>query len=666
MTEDYFPHIERPWMKYYNKEKLASKNPKTNITDYIKGKNTNNLNSIAETYYGSKISYKDLFANIDEYSKMLTGLGIKKDSRIVYLVPNIPEAGMLWLASSQIGAVSDFIDPRPDSMDLEANSRKILEIIKFEGADYIIALDKCYIAMLKPIENELKELGINEIITLSATDSMNLLGKIDYLKDVLAYNNLRNLKIDSEKVKKLRFYEALLDKIKVMKKENEIYGEAVKSSPLKVNRVNDLLKECSTISFVKVYDENQLNYIGHTSGTSGARPKPITLTNANQISATEQLFKAEANFKIGDRILHELPFFSPLGADNNYLLNLASGSNNIDIPEFEINEFGYLVKKHHPNVILGTPSWLASLPDCRYLDKEDLSCITRIIYGGDSMTRADEEKLNLWLKKHGSKAEVEKGHGMSEYCGCGSYAQGAYNRYESIGIPLPETIYTIVDPNIEDKLVPIPFTDDKDLLIGELAVSSDAVTNGILDDKVIIPHYELDEKSYIRTRDLVKMNRDGIFSFDSRKDRSFTRFDGYKVKPYEIEKVIEKNDKIKYCRIVQYYDDRKRGLMPIAHIVLNDKDILSQEEETKLVEEIVYKQIIANPTMSSRQIPSKFRIRESLPLSKNSKVSFNELINEGLTGNEISVDVMETNLSVGNIEIYPPNYNKQKKLNLKR
>lgn len=204
------------------------------------------------------------------------------------------------------------------------------------------------------------------------------------------------------------------------------------------------------------------------------------------------------------------------------------------------------------------------------------------------------------------------------------------------------------------------------MLVGELAVSSDAVTNGILDDKVIIPHYELDGKSYIRTRDLVKMNRDGIFSFDSRKDRSFTRFDGYKVKPYEIEKVIEENDKIKYCRIVQYYDDRKRGLMPIAHIVLNDEDILSTEEETKLVEEIVYKQIIANPTMSSRQIPSKFRIRESLPLSKNSKVSFNELINEGLKGNEISVDVMETNLSVGNIEIYPPNYNNQKMLNLKR
>ena len=55
---------------------------------------------------------------------------------------------------------------------------------------------------------------------------------------------------------------------------------------------------------------------------------------------------------VGDKVLHILPFFSPLGADNNFVLNLASGSMNIDVPEFEISEFGYLIKKYHPNVIL--------------------------------------------------------------------------------------------------------------------------------------------------------------------------------------------------------------------------------------------------------------------------------------------------------------------------
>ena len=646
-----YPHVDRPWMKYYDLNKINYEIPKTNLTEYIKMKNINNTHSIAETYYGSQTSYKDFFEQVDNYSKMLTALGVKKESRIMFLVPNIPESGQLWLAATQIGAVSDFIDPRPDSMDLIANSKKVLELIKFEKAEYIIALDKCYLAMLKPIEEELKDFGIKSIVTVSAVDSMSIIGRIDYLRDVINYNTLRNQKSD-DSIRKIRFYESLLRKLKEMSRESKLFQELIKKSPLEVLRICDLLGECESVQIPYVYEPDLLNYIGHTSGTSGARAKPIPLTNFNQISATEQLFKAGANFKVGDKILHELPFFSPLGADNNFILNLASGSNSIDIPEFEINEFGYLVKKYHPNVILGTPSWLSSLPDCRYLDKEDLSCITRIIYGGDSMTRLDEEKLNCWLKSHGSKAEVEKGHGMSEYCGCGSYAQKDYNKYESIGIPLPDTIYTVVDPNVDDKLVPISFDKDSDEIIGELVVSSDAVTAGKLDDNVIVPHYELDGKSYIRTRDLVRMNRDGIFTFESRKDRSFTRFDGYKVKPYEIEQVIEQNSNVKYCRIVQYYDDKQRGLMPIAHIVLENAENMSDDDQIEVVREIVYNEIIANPNMSSRQIPSKFKFRISLPLSKNSKVSYNELINEGIDGTEINVDVEETNLTVSSINIY--------------
>ena len=56
--------------------------------------------------------------------------------------------------------------------------------------------------------------------------------------------------------------------------------------------------------------------------------------------------------------------------------------------------------------------------------------------------------------------------------------------------------------------------------------------------------------------------------------------------------------------------------------------------------------------MSSRQIPAKFKIRASMPLSKNSKIDFNALAKEPLDGSEISVDVKETNLTVENISIY--------------
>ena len=215
-TKDLYPHLSKPWMQYYDPKKINTKDPQTNLADYVLGKNRNNMAGIASSYYKNEMTYQEMFERIHEYAKMLASVGVTKGSRVFYLVPNIPESGLLWLASSRIGAISDFVDPRPDSMDLVANAKKILEIIKFEGADYIIALDKCYVAMLKPIENELKDLGIKQIITISATDSMNLAGKIDYLKDVLAYNSLRNVRVD-EKVKKLKGYEAMLAKIKAMK-----------------------------------------------------------------------------------------------------------------------------------------------------------------------------------------------------------------------------------------------------------------------------------------------------------------------------------------------------------------------------------------------------------------------------------------------------------------
>ncbi len=644
-----YPHIDKPWMKFYDSKKVAFEAPKVNLTEYLKEKNKDRGDKIAETYYGKEISYDEFFYNSDMAARVLSQVGVKKGDSIMNLVPNIPEAGAIWLGATEIGAVSDFIDPRPDNLDVISNAKKVLEVIKHERAKHIVALDMCYLGMLKPIENELKELGIENIIILNASDSMNLSGKIDYLKDVIAYNNLKNIRNDSSS-SKIKWYKAVRDKLESMKECNRALEDAIKSSPLNVMKYDDLKKECQNSKIEVVNDPNLINYIGHTSGTSGSRPKPITATNKNGISTLEQLIKGDVSFDAGDSAIHALPFFAPFGAYDNYLLNLVSGANNISVPEFEINEFGYLLKKHKPNILMGTPAWFAAFPECEYLKDMDLSFLKKVIYGGDSLRAKTEEHVNEWLSSHGSPAVLEKGHGMSEFLGCGSYAQKGYNKYDSIGIPLPNTIYTVVDPSVDDKLVPLKFEDDMEVLSGELVVSSDAVTGGMLGDEVIVPHYELDGKSYIRTRDIVDMDRNGIFYHRARKDRSFTRFDGYKIKPYEIESEIVKTDGVTDAALVEYYDDKKRGNMPICHIATKDK--LSSSEEVALVEKIVKEGIISNKDMSSRQIPSKFKIRESLPITKNGKTDINELRTEGLDGSEINVDIDETNLSVGEIKIY--------------
>lgn len=644
-----YPHIDKPWLQFYDKRIIGSEDPRTNLTHYLRMRNIGRLNLEAGSYYGKGYTFNDLFDRAKKAAQVFSGLGVKKGDIIMNLMPNVPDAGYMLLGATLIGAASDFIDPRPDSMDMVANAKKVLEIIKYEKAKYIVALDICYVAMLKPIEEELKELGIDTIITVNAADSMDLVGKINYLKETMDYNTLRNRKITSADVKKLTNLQAVLEKIKTMKEGSKALKEAIKTSPLKVVSYQQLLKECSSIDFTEVRDEKLVNYIGHTSGTSGARPKPISLTNECGISTLEQLIKGDVSFKPGERALNILPFFAPFGTYDNYFLNLVSGASNIHIPEFDISEFGYLLKKYHPNIVMATPAWISALPSYEYLDKEDFECITKIIYGGDSMTAKDEELVNKWLREHGSKAEVEKGYGMSEFCGCGTYAQKGYNPFESIGIPLPNTIIGIVDPNVDDKLVPLKFEEGMDRLIGEAVVSSKAVTGGTIHGDIIVPHYELDGLDVIRTRDIVEMDRNGIFYHDGRKDRSFTRFDGYKIKPREIEREIEKSPYVKYACLVPYFDEAKRGIMPICHLVLNEE---VNEDEIKVIEQIVYEQIIGNHDMSSRQIPAKFKIRVAMPLTAANKTNFKLMEQEGLDGTEINVDVEETNLSVGKINIY--------------
>lgn len=439
-----YPHIDKPWMKYYD-EKIANiEDPKTNITEYLKMKTKGNESLLAHSYYGKNMTLDELFDKASTASKVLTSLGVKKGEIVMNMLPNIPESAQIWLGCANIGAVADFIDPRPDSMDIMANAQKVLEVIKYERAKYIVALDKCYLAMLKPIEKELKELGIENIVIISASDSMNLSGKIDYLKDALKYNELKNIRNNNLSVKKLKSYEVLYDRMSNMQKEEKLLKEAIASSILKVSRYSDLIRECRYTSYITDTDAETITYIGHTS---------------------------------------------------------------------------------------------------------------------------------------------------------------------------------------------------------------DAVTRGILYGDIIVPRYEMDGRSYIRTRDLVQMDKNGVFYHEARKDRSFTRFDGYKIKPYEIESIIEKNDKVKYAKLVEYFDDRQRGIMPMCHLVLKNNDI-SEEEKIEVIKDIVYNNIIGDSTMSSRQIPAKFKIRESMPLTKNSKVDFNALKNEPLDGSEINVDVSETNLTVDHIEIY--------------
>lgn len=641
-----YPHIDKPWLKYYDEEFLFKEIPQMTILDYLKMKTNGMGNMPAINYYGKQVRFDELYYNIDNASRVLSQVGVNENERIMCLMPNIPETAYLMYGGSQIGAVSDYIDPRPDSLDLNVSAKKILSLFESEKAKHLISLDQCYLGMLKPIENELKELGVENIIIVSASDSMDMKSKMNYLLETAKFNGIAQVK-------------ANLKKMKIMAEKMK---EAEKSSKIELLKYSELVKDCGNMGFdIAEYQSNKLNLIVHTSGTSSPKPKPIPLTNDNLNAYVHQTFGGNMPMTEGDRALHILPYFAAFGVVDVVHAGLCHANCLVQVPEFVPANLGKLILKYKPQTVIGTPTWFLSMINDPVLKNADLSFLRMVTYGGDRMEIEDEIKINQFLASHNCKSLLTKGHGMSETCGCASYAINEYNHLGTMGIPMPNTTYGIVNPETKELL---RFEEGQEKLEGELIISSPTVTSGVLDDNVIIPHGVYDGKDYIYTRDIAQMDRNGVMTFLSRSDRSFTRFDGFKIKPYEIENLLKTAPNVKYCVISQYNDEEKFGNMPMASIVLEDNIELSDEEKVAYVEKIIQELFINNPSVSTRQIPSKFRFRDSMPLSNNGKVNYNAIINEGLNGEEISVILEETNISIGDIKIVGPSKCKKKSLSI--
>ena len=176
-----YPHIDKMWMEKYDTSLIECEVPRKTIYQYMKEKSAAVKEKTAITYFGKEILYDELYENINLSSKVFTDLGVKVQDRIMFLMPNIPETAYTFYGSTEIGAVADYIDPRPESVDLKTSANKVLAMIKKEKVDYIVALDQCYVGLIKPIEDELKDFGIKNIIVVSANDSMETVHTMNYL-----------------------------------------------------------------------------------------------------------------------------------------------------------------------------------------------------------------------------------------------------------------------------------------------------------------------------------------------------------------------------------------------------------------------------------------------------------------------------------------------------
>lgn len=629
-----YPYIDKPWMKYYDESKVNIPFPEMTIYDYFKWMNKNHHELVATSFYGNNITYGEMIENIDNTAKGLYAIGVKDGDRVLELLPTLAPTANMFYANSKIGAVSDFYDPRPDSVSPKINGEKILSLIDREHIKHIVIFDRSYIPLLSEIEDQLIERGITDLVVVSIDDAMNLKSSVNYFVDGCSKYGVK------DNIKKL--YE--------MKKESAELKEYFKKSKLNIIPYSDLINNSRyTSAYTKEYIPNNLELIVHTSGTSGAFPKPLPLTNDNMNSHIHQLFAADYQYEPGTKIFQLLPYFASFGISDCAHFGFCCGANMIQVPIFSPSELPRDVIKAKAEVLTLAPEMLTPFLKDKNLDDIDLSFLKRVTVGGGNFDR--EKDFIQFLKQHGAvNCAVDTGHGMSEFAGSGAVNYGNHKIIGGMGAPLPYTTYMIVDPDTKE---PIKFKDGEDTITGEAMVSGPCVTSGVLDGNEIVHHYNINGIDCIATGDSITMDRNGNMKFNARLDSTFTRWDGFKYKSYIIENLIKQDDRVENCVIVEYYDEDRMGNMPIAHITLKNKD-LSIDEEQQMIEELLSKYFFNNPAVSTRHIPSKIKFRDEIPLTPNNKIGYKILKKEGIDGSEFTISFTESNLGIDNLQILKP------------
>lgn len=385
-----YASIDKSWFRYVYNYNSKYEYQSMTMYDYLKYKNKNNLNAVALNYFGTKITFREMFENIDTLAEKIVGMGYKAGDVVSICGVATPEMVYIIYALNTIGITINTIDPRFDSSAIISDVKKT---------------DSKALFILDSLSEKLKGSNIDntKVITMSAFSSLPKLVK--YIKN-------KQLKLKNNFMK----YE-------------------------------DVLLEKSGI--VETVNPNFVSVIVHTGGTTGT-PKGVELTNDNFNLMSVQYEMHNLGTAPGQRFLDIITPTFAYGICNSLHLPLSLGMETILIPRFDPKDFYKYIKKYKVNHTNGVPRYWESLMNTKNVG--DLSSLMGIGCGGDAVPEALEIKLNNFLKEHNCNSKVMKGYGMTELSSAVVICTNETNKLGSAGIPLSLSNMMIVEPGTINEL----------------------------------------------------------------------------------------------------------------------------------------------------------------------------------------------------------------------
>ncbi len=566
------PSEEQVWKKYYPEEAKNFSFPRMKTYDLVYEENRNRKDLTALEYEGRKICYGEFFDKVEEKTDYLQSKGIKENEVVTVSMLMTPEFVYDWYALGRLNAVSNLIDPRT-SVD---GIKKYLE--EAESA-HILNTDLFLPKIIKAIgEKELYKV-INYNLDESADRMPFALGTVSKLID--------------------------------------IYNQITTKNDSRIENYSDKLEHASTDSKLPDYYQNLPLTIVHTGGTTSF-PKGVLLSHDNYNAMAYEYMKSQIGFSPNDRFLLIMPPWISYGSGMLHM-SLVTGMKSTIISKLESKKMPQYLMKYQPQWFAGVPAHYKIIANSKLIEEKGVPFLKAGAVGGDAMNAELYQTVNDYLIKNGASKGVYPGYALTEATSAFAVKQLGDYKPGSVGIPLPGSTVGIFKFDEDSNT-----TKDEELdynKTGEICIRTPNQMLGYfkneeLDSQVLVKHS--DGHIWIHTGDLGHLDEDGFLFVDGRIKEMITRYDGFKIYPAMIEKVINANTAVVSCKVVGIEDTiHNQGEIPKAFIVLKNE---YAENEKQILKDIKSKCEYCLPKYYVEYCT--YETLEKLPLTPIGKIDF--------------------------------------------
>ncbi len=500
-------------------------------------------------FMGKELTYEELQSQAESLASALTEMGVKKGDRVAVHLPNSTQFPIAFFAALSIGAI-------------------------------VVPCNPLYVA--REMEYQLKDSGAETIITLTRFYNM--------IKEIQPKTNLKNVIVSNIKdyfPGFLRFLYTVAkekkegDKVEIAKEDYSFTELISKYSGKKPPQVQ-----------VAPSDRAVFLYTGGTTGVS----KGAILQHRNLVANCLQVKSWCSDYEDGKEvILGVLPFFHSYGLTTILNLGLLNGAKLVLLPRFELENVLKAIDKQKPTLFPGVPTIYVAINNAQDLHKYDIKSIRICISGAAPLPVEVQQEFE---KNTGGK--LVEGYGLSETSPV-THANPVYGKRKpgSIGLPMPDTEFKIVDVETGDKEMPVGEA-------GEICLRGPQVMEGYLN----MPDETAQSirNGWFYTGDIAKADEEGYaYIVDRKKDMVIAG--GFNIYPRDIEEVLYAHPKIMEAAVAGIRDPY-RGETLKAYIVLKEGESMTEEE---IIE-------YCKSSLAPYKVPKLVEFRDELPKTMIGKV----------------------------------------------